>query len=582
MSLRARLLLAVIVLAVVSLIGSTFIVGDLSEFRRNQEMFTFKDTVFHEHHTALERIQTAQSLLYQHKAGYSRDIDMLVNNINELSSTLKSIPRHYRANVNPDYCNTCHVDVYAKIGDLEEKVNLILSRLDRYEEHISILITTSDEKAQIVHHGNANALGEEIMSAIRTINHSAGLMVNDLLESNVALVDETAYAIRGTMGGLVVIALAILIYTIVVVDRMMSSLLRGTESISRDDFSLRLPEATRKDEFGRLASRFNLMAQHLQDRDEEISDKAAQLERANNELTDLNENLEQRISERTSELQQMVSQLRETTSALEESKKRLEAANVDLLKANQAKSNFLSIVSHELKTPLSVINGFLSLILDERYQNDPRHLKEAVEISKRRGQQLARMIDELIDLSRLDARAMVIHREMISVEPALEDVLEQFREELQRKQIHVRMTGCSELSPVNFDPQKFRQVFTNLVSNAIKFSPEGSEIDITCRENEEDFLFACRDHGIGIPSTEQEKVFEKFYQVDSSATRRYGGAGLGLSIVREIIHLHGGRIWIESASGKGCSFFFTVPKQASGSTPKSGEAAAVISRVKTT
>jgi signal transduction histidine kinase len=301
------------------------------------------------------------------------------------------------------------------------------------------------------------------------------------------------------------------------------------------------------------------MAEHLQSRDKEIMDKTRQLKEANTQLQDLNENLEVRIHERTSELETMVEQLRDATSALEESKRRLEVANVDLLKANQAKSNFLSIVSHELKTPLSVINGFLSLILDERYQKDPKQLREAVEISKRRGQQLTRMIDELIDLSRLDAKAMLIHKEIVAIQPALADVAQQFQEDLDRKRIRLNTASCAV--EVLCDPEKIRQVFTNLIGNAIKFSPEGSSIDVICTVEREAYHFACRDRGIGLAPHETEKIFEKFYQVDSSATRHYGGAGLGLSIVKEIISLHGGRAWAECEPDEGCSFHFTLPRE---------------------
>jgi signal transduction histidine kinase len=366
--------------------------------------------------------------------------------------------------------------------------------------------------------------------------------------------------ISGMVIFVVLISLSIMAYILFTLHRMMSLLIRGTEHIHSDDFSQRIGTGGRKDEFALLASRFDLMAEHLQERDTEIQKKRGQLEEANLSLRDLNENLESRILERTSELEGMVARYRNTAKALEESKHRLEAANVDLIKANQAKANFLSIVSHELKTPLSVINGFLSLILDERYQNDPKNLREAVEISKRRGQQLARMIDELIDLSRLDANAMVLHREPVLVGEAFEDSAGQFQEDLQRKQLRLSILDCSTLPPVNCDPDKFRQIVTNLLSNAIKFSPEGSSIEIGCREEGESFLFHCRDQGIGIPAGEREKVFDKFYQVDSSATRRFGGAGLGLSIVKEIVHLHGGRIWVESDRSGGCTFFFTIPK----------------------
>lgn len=560
MSLRTRLIVSALLLLSVSLSGAYIIMHDLNTLLRNQEMFTFKNKVFHSHHIALAQIQSAQSNLYRHKAGYSRNIDILVNDISGLRTFLRNIADVYLANVRPHYCSSCHSDVSANVSELSDRMDGLALQLEEYMEHVSVFITTNDPESQAFHNERAAAIGEEIAAAITEANRKAGLMVDALIKSNEALASETMITITGAMATIVFISLTIMAYTLYTLHRMMSSLLHGTESISRDDFSLRIPAGEREDEYGVLAGRFNLMADHLQDRDREIREKTRQLEEANRQLRDLNENLEGRILGRTSELEDMVSQLRKTTSALEDSKRRLEATNVDLLKANQAKANFLSIVSHELKTPLSVINGFLSLILDERYQNDPKNLREAIEISKRRGQQLARMIDELIDLSRLDARAMVIHKMPVSVGEAIEDATEQFREDTQRKQIRIKVLDCSTLPPVRCDPDKFKQIITNLISNAVKFSPEGSVIELGCREKGEEYLFHCRDQGIGIPFEEHEKIFEKFYQVDSSATRRYGGAGLGLSIVKEIVHLHGGRIWVESEEGRGCTFTFTIPR----------------------
>ena len=328
----------------------------------------------------------------------------------------------------------------------------------------------------------------------------------------------------------------------------------------RDDLSIRLPLASRDDEIGLLAKRFNLMAEHLQARDRQIREKSVELEEANRSLHDLNATLEQKVDERTRDLQESLEQVRRTSAALEDSKRRLEAANQDLVRANQAKANFLSIISHELKTPLSVINGFLSLILDERYENDAQHLREAVQISKRRGEQLSRMIDELIDLSRLDARSMVLRRVPTDVAAILRELGNDFQEEFRRRALRFSLRLPPELPPLLCDPDKLRQVFSNLIGNALKFSPDGGEIELGAEDRGDEVILTCRDTGIGIPEAERERIFEKFYQVDSSATRRFGGAGLGLSIVREIVLLHGGRIWVESTPGHGSTFFIALPK----------------------
>jgi signal transduction histidine kinase len=342
--------------------------------------------------------------------------------------------------------------------------------------------------------------------------------------------------------------------------RLISSLLSGTESVTRDDFSHRIPLATRRDEIGLLAGRFNLMAEHLEARDRQIRQKTDEIEMANRRLYELNETLEERVQDRTRDLRSSLEQLQRAGAALEDSRRRLEASNLELLRSNQAKANFLSIISHELKTPLSVINGFLSLILDERYENDPQHLREAVHIAKRRGEQLARMIDELIDLSRLDARAMVLRREPTDVVEIFRELGVEFQEEFRRRGLRFSLRVPPALPLLLCDPGKMRQVFTNLIANALKFSPDGGEIELAAEDRGQEILMSCRDTGIGIPDSERERVFEKFYQVDSSATRRFGGAGLGLSIVKEIVLLHGGQTWVESTPGHGSIFFVVLPK----------------------
>ena len=446
------------------------------------------------------------------------------------------------------------------VDGLEETVRSILVNLDRYRESVSIIITTNDRQTRLLHNGIASARGEEILATIQRVNASAALMVQQLREQNQRLLVHTERSIEASVGAVGLIFVLTLAYLLWSMNRLFDSLLRSTESVIRDNLSYRLPLASRRDEIGLLATRFNLMAEHLEARDRQIREKSTELETANRSLHDLNATLELKVDERTRDLQDSLEQLRRTGGALEESKRRLEATNQDLVRANQAKANFLSIISHELKTPLSVINGFLSLILDERYENDAQHLREAVQISKRRGEQLSRMIDELIDLSRLDARSMVLRRVPTDLAAILRELAADFQEEFRRRSLRLSLRLPPDLPTLLCDPDKLRQVFTNLIGNALKFSPDGGEIELGAENRGEEILLTCRDTGIGIPEAERERIFEKFYQVDSSATRRFGGAGLGLSIVREIVLLHGGQIWVESAPGHGSTFFISLPK----------------------
>jgi len=547
-------------LLVVAGVGALVIIGNLRSLVANQHLIIFKDQIFHDHERARELIQSAQARLYQHQAGYTRDIDKLIDNIGEFEKIMGSIVPNYRQRLRETNCRGCHDDVLQTVEGLEETLRGIQLNLDRYRESVSIIITTNDRQARLLHNGVANARGEEMLSSIQQVNATAATMIHMLRTLTLQMLKHTERTIEASVAVVGLVFVLTIVYLLWSMNHLISTLLRGTESVIRDDFSYRLPLAARHDEVGLLATRFNFMAEHLQARDLQIREKTEQIEEANLRLHELNETLEEKVQARTHDLQSSLEQIQHTSVALDDSKRRLEATNQDLMSANKAKANFLSIISHELKTPLSVINGFLSLILDQRYENDPTHLREAVQISKRRGEQLTHMIDELIDLSRLDARSLILRRVPTDVAALLGEIGGDFHEEFRRRELCFSLLLPSDLPPLVCDQDKLRQIFTNLIGNALKFSPDGGEIQLGAESRGDEIVFTCRDTGIGIPDAERERIFERFYQVDSSATRRFGGAGLGLSIVREMVMLHGGRVWVESTSGHGSTFFFSMPK----------------------
>ena len=180
MSLRVRSLLATVFLLVVAGAGAVVIVGNLRSLIANQQMIIFKDQIFHDHERARELIQSAQARLYQHQAGYTRDIDQLIDDIAEFETIMGSIVPHYRQHVREQDCRGCHDDELKAVDGLEETVRTILLNLDRYRESVSIIITTNDRQARLLHNGIANARGEEILATIQRVNASAGLMVQQL------------------------------------------------------------------------------------------------------------------------------------------------------------------------------------------------------------------------------------------------------------------------------------------------------------------------------------------------------------------------------------------------------------------
>ncbi|MFQ6015166.1 MAG: GAF domain-containing protein [Anaerolineae bacterium] len=231
---------------------------------------------------------------------------------------------------------------------------------------------------------------------------------------------------------------------------------------------------------------------------------------------------------------------------------------------DQMKSDFLSTVSHELRTPLFSIQGFVKLLKDGKVP-DTATQQEFLTIVNEQVEHLTRLVNDLLDLSRLDTgRPLKIEKQLVTMDGIVEGAVAKLRPMAQEKGISLAAGIAPTLPPVEADPQRLEQVITNLVENGIKFTPEQGEVEVTVKVKEMELLIQVRDTGIGIPPDALPRVFDRFYQVDHSTTRRAGGTGLGLHITKEIVEAHGGRIWAESTPGEGSTFSFTLPLAASG------------------
>jgi signal transduction histidine kinase len=224
------------------------------------------------------------------------------------------------------------------------------------------------------------------------------------------------------------------------------------------------------------------------------------------------------------------------------------------------KSNFLSVVSHELRTPLHSIKGFVEIILMGKTGPINDLQRDFLTTVKEATSNLQRLIDDLLEFSRMEAGQIKLRPALISLHDVAAQVMEQISPLAQEAKLELRNEIPADLPLVEADAMRIAQVLTNLVSNALKFTPEG-DVTITAAEAGDEVRVAVRDSGIGIPPEEQANIFRRFYQVDSTATRAYRGAGLGLTICKFIIEYHHGRIGVESAPGQGSTFYFYLPKQ---------------------
>lgn len=234
---------------------------------------------------------------------------------------------------------------------------------------------------------------------------------------------------------------------------------------------------------------------------------------------------------------------------------------VKLKELNQAKSDFLSMVSHELRSPLTSIKGYTALMLAGRAGEINENQKRFLKIVEGQSDHLTILITDLLNLSRIEAGQVRIIKSSLSLKVLATALAEKIKAQFAEKKINFLINIQENLPFVYGDKEKLSQVINNLLVNAIKFTPENGQVILEIIANNQNMIETrVIDTGIGIPEGELEKIFEKFYQVDSSSTRQMGGAGLGLAIVKRIIEMHDGKVWAESAGdNKGSRFCFSLP-----------------------
>ena len=251
-------------------------------------------------------------------------------------------------------------------------------------------------------------------------------------------------------------------------------------------------------------------------------------------------------------------QLMRSESDLRASTELLQLRNIQIEKATRMKSEFLANMSHELRTPLHTIIGFSELLDEELGGLINPQLRHYVDLIHSDALYLLGLINEVLDLSKIEAGKLELRPETFDVATMLEQALSSIRPLSSAKGIQVAIEVPTSLR-LNADSVRFKQVVYNLLSNSVKFTPEAGQIRLEATPRNGFLEVAVSDTGIGIPKEEQESIFDKFYQTELGTRVGLQGAGLGLAITKKLVTQHGGRIWVESEPGKGSRFTFTVP-----------------------
>ena len=238
-------------------------------------------------------------------------------------------------------------------------------------------------------------------------------------------------------------------------------------------------------------------------------------------------------------------------------RKYLERKVIEYEELSKMKSNLLATVSHELRTPLATIKGYSTMILDYFSRLSIEETKEYIKSIDGSTDRLAKLVDNLLDTSRMDAGLLKLEKYPTSIANLIQAVADEAN--IRANRHHIVTALEKKLPRVNIDPKRIRQVLDNLIDNAIKYSPQKTEILISAKKNGRELLISVTDHGPGIPADELINIFERMYRIEQRLYSGADGMGLGLYICQRLVETHGGRIWAESTLGKGSTILFTLP-----------------------
>lgn len=321
-------------------------------------------------------------------------------------------------------------------------------------------------------------------------------------------------------------------------------LINAFKEFEKGNFSPELPYPKEK-ELYQLVVQFKKTAESYRDLLKEKDATAEQLIATATELEDLNTTLEEKIAERTRELQN--------------AKDMLEISSTEAKEANRLKSEFLANMSHELRTPLNAVIGFSELLFEEIPGKLNSEQKECIEDILSAGKHLLKLINEILDLSKVEAGKMALNFTTSKSEELIEDIKTIMKPLLEKKCQKLIVSSENASPTIYTDQGKLKQILINLLSNANKFSPSGKTIRFEIKSFPEMHIFCVKDEGIGIAEKDIPYIFEAFRQVDGSPSRSQDGTGLGLTLCKKFTAILGGRIFVKSTLGLGSSFYVIIP-----------------------
>lgn len=510
------------IVLVILAIGAAVVVHNLQTILLNQQLINEQDVIIAKYNDMLFHLKGAQAELYRHQAGYSRNIDDLVNNIEDFETNMVDLAGQYSGHRNDVACMQCHPRIEERLASISGIFGELQALTKAYKGDVSILLTTDDASQIRPLEDAATKTGTAVTVLLEKARHGSDKMRAGIKKNRNLLINRSRDTIIATI--LLTGALAFIVILVVVrsVTVPVTDLIRGIETIGQGDYTRRV-EVGSNDEIGFLANSYNDMAARL-------TAMNTEKDRLLEELKVLNESLESRVHDAT---------------------EKLKTAQDNMVRAETlaAVGTLAAGVSHEISTPLNSIIGFTQIGLSELEDTHP--LKADLRIIEQEALRCKRIVQGLLDFSRASAPAT--HE--VQVNTVLAETLALIEYQPAMRKIEVKRFLADDLPIIEADPMQLRQVFLNLILNAVQAMPGGGNLRVETRSFGGCVEAIIGDTGTGIAEADVQKIFQPFF------TTKSGGTGLGLSISYGIVKEHHGEILVESTVGAGASFRVVLPLQ---------------------
>lgn len=516
---KRKFIIGLGLVTLIFILSGIFILMNLRVITSNHQLKEHQEEIIRRYDNILYNLKGAQAELYRHQAGYSRDINNLVDYVLQLEEMLTSTKNDFTGYISNASCNSCH-SAQEKIDALDKRIDAADLLLARYKERISRIVTLGDFELAKSLDGKAAEDGDEIIETMNTIRHAA-LKMNERMEQF-----QIASVKRATLSIVIAIVLSVMLSAFVVVLTMRSItgpvdiLVKGIERVSLGEYDSKVDIGS-KDEIGFVARTFNAMTDNL-------NKMTRQKETLMKELQELNNDLERRVLEATEELK-----------ITHENMLRSETLSVV--------GTFASGVAHELATPLSSIISYFQMIKGRM----PEQLAEDLDLIEGELHRCRNILRGMLSF----ARAPEKEKTVTDINVIINDLLALIKYQVEHRNITIKEDLDPDLPGIMAIPGQLRQVFMNIIVNALQSMSEGGELHVATFDGRDgrNVMVKISDTGSGIPESEINKIFQPFY------TSKKSGTGLGLSISYGIIKGHGGGIEVRSEHGKGTTFSISLP-----------------------